>query len=110
MFRRFFVPLDGSPRAEKAIPVAASLARASSGSVILARVLVPPMHEEYGANIIANETQLIQSQEQSKASTYLNEVLERVLDALMRVTAAERGFLLLAEAGKGASSLIGLSV
>ncbi|HEU5382108.1 MAG TPA: universal stress protein [Ktedonobacteraceae bacterium] len=77
MFRRFFVPLDGSPRAEKAIPVAASLARASSGSVILARVLVPPMHEEYAANIMANETQLIQNEEQSEASTYLNEVLER---------------------------------
>lgn len=38
MFRRIFVPLDGSSRAERALPVAALLARASHGSVILIRV------------------------------------------------------------------------
>ena len=53
MFRRFFVPLDGSERAEKAIPIAAMLARANAGTVILARVLVPPLTEEYQANVIA---------------------------------------------------------
>lgn len=38
MFRRILVPLDGSSRAERAFPVAALLARASHGSVILIRV------------------------------------------------------------------------
>lgn len=39
MFQRILVPLDGSPRAERAIPVAARLARASGGTVILLRVV-----------------------------------------------------------------------
>lgn len=38
MFERILVPLDGSPRAEHAIPVAARLAQASSGTVVLLRV------------------------------------------------------------------------
>jgi nucleotide-binding universal stress UspA family protein len=48
MFYRIVVPLDGSPRAESAIPVAARLARASHGTVIFMRsvetwmTLVPP--------------------------------------------------------------------
>lgn len=39
MFQRILVPLDGSTRAERAIPVAARLAHASAGSVILMRVM-----------------------------------------------------------------------
>ncbi len=38
MFRRILVPLDGSARAEQAIPVAAQIARAGGGSVILLQV------------------------------------------------------------------------
>ena len=38
MFKRILVPLDGSNRAERAIPVAARLARASGGSIILLQV------------------------------------------------------------------------
>lgn len=76
MFRRFFVPLDGSSRAEKAIPVAAALARSSAGTVILARVVVPPLIGEYG-NIVANEARLVQNQEHTEARIYLDEVMER---------------------------------
>lgn len=39
MFQRILLPLDGSARAERAIPVAARLARASGGSLILVRVV-----------------------------------------------------------------------
>jgi nucleotide-binding universal stress UspA family protein len=39
MFQRILVPLDGSSRAERAIPVAARLAHASRGTVILVRVV-----------------------------------------------------------------------
>lgn len=39
MFKRILLPLDGSARAEQAMPVAACLAQASKGSVILLRVL-----------------------------------------------------------------------
>jgi len=43
MFQRILVPLDGSRRAESAIPVAARLAHASGGSVILLQVVAPPV-------------------------------------------------------------------
>ena len=43
MFQRILVPLDGSTRAESAVPVAARLAQASGGSVILLHVVVPPI-------------------------------------------------------------------
>ena len=83
MFQRFFVPLDGSTRAEKAIPVAARLAQACDGTVILARVLVPPVGaDEYGANILANEMRLVQSEVVAEARVYLDEVLDRYAQQL----------------------------
>ncbi len=39
MFKRIIVPLDGSGRAERAIPIAARLARACRGSIFLVRVV-----------------------------------------------------------------------
>lgn len=41
MFQRILVPYDGSERARQAVPVAARLARASGGSVLLLRVTSP---------------------------------------------------------------------
>lgn len=43
MFQRILVPLDGSKRAERALPVAARLARASGGTVILLSVATMQM-------------------------------------------------------------------
>jgi nucleotide-binding universal stress UspA family protein len=43
MYKRILVPLDGSARAEQAIPVAARIARALGGSVILLRVATAPV-------------------------------------------------------------------
>ncbi|HVB22773.1 MAG TPA: universal stress protein [Ktedonobacteraceae bacterium] len=47
MFRRILVPLDGSKRAEKAIPVAARIARASGGTIVFVEVVLPPV--EFGS-------------------------------------------------------------
>jgi len=47
MFKRILVPLDGSERAEQALPVAARMARGSGGSVILLQV-VDIMVSSYG--------------------------------------------------------------
>jgi len=46
MFKQIMVPLDGSSRAEQALPVATRLARASSGSIVLMRVANFPL--DYG--------------------------------------------------------------
>ncbi len=42
MFKQILVPLDGSTRAEQALPVAARLARATNGTVILVQAVCPP--------------------------------------------------------------------
>ncbi len=41
MFQRILVPLDGSKRAEQALPVAVKIARSSGGSIIVVRVDTP---------------------------------------------------------------------
>ena len=43
MYKRILVPLDGSARAERAIPVAARIARAFESSIILMRVATAPI-------------------------------------------------------------------
>jgi nucleotide-binding universal stress UspA family protein len=43
MFERIFVPLDGSSRAERALPVAARIARTEVGSLTLYRALPPSL-------------------------------------------------------------------
>src|SRR5574340_393532 len=43
MFKQILVPLDGSNRAEQSIHVAAPIARAHGGSVILLRVATAPI-------------------------------------------------------------------
>lgn len=67
MFTRILVPLDGSARAESAIPIAARLARASGGSVLLAQVAtIPVMYESYsGASMIGEmlDTEVQDAQE-----------------------------------------------
>jgi nucleotide-binding universal stress UspA family protein len=42
MFQRILVPLDGSQRAEQAVPVATRVARATGGSLVLLHVLSAP--------------------------------------------------------------------
>jgi len=54
MFKRIVVPLDGSIRAEQAIPVAARIARASGGYVVLLRVVSAAT--EYWPNMVSEPT------------------------------------------------------
>ena len=46
MFKRILVPLDGSKRSERAIPVAARIARATGGTIVFLEVVLPPV--EFG--------------------------------------------------------------
>jgi nucleotide-binding universal stress UspA family protein len=51
MFKRILVPLDGSTRAERAIPLAARIARASGGSIILLHIVTEPF--EFGSQVVS---------------------------------------------------------
>ncbi|HEX6481876.1 MAG TPA: universal stress protein [Ktedonobacteraceae bacterium] len=65
MFKRILVPLDGSELAEQALPVAARLARASEGVLLLLRVADIPIENQPG---------------KTPAQTYGEEAINKGLD------------------------------
>ena len=73
MFKRVLVPLDGSRRAERAIPVAARIAREANGSLVLLRVvsmateLWPYVDLETAHSQIVVETELFEAAEYLKS-------------------------------------------
>lgn len=66
MFHHLLVPLDGSPRAERALAVAARLARANNGRVTLVRVV--PVSIDNAVHLL-----LSQAYFQSMTDTYLSQ-------------------------------------
>src|SRR5260370_523072 len=74
MFQRMLLPLDGSKRAERAIPIAARIARASRGSLIFLRAVGNQI--EFGTYM-------------TEPSVLIREALEldltRVIDYLARI-------------------------
>jgi nucleotide-binding universal stress UspA family protein len=77
MFRRLLLPLDGSKRAERAIPVAARIAHASGGSLMLLRAA--GTHIEFGT-YITEPSVLIQEAFETD--------LTRAVDYLARIKAS----------------------
>ena len=78
MFKRILVPLDGSGRAEQAIPIAARLARASGGSIFLVRVVsTEPAHLPTAHKPIL--TQTVGVADRALAESYLRGVAESEL-------------------------------
>ena len=71
MFQRILVPLDGSLRAERALPVAARIARASGGSIRLLQVVSPPI--DYGGGLAVGTlvTRSMIESEIAEATSYL---------------------------------------
>jgi nucleotide-binding universal stress UspA family protein len=76
MFQRILVPLDGSPRAEEAIPVAAGLARASSGSIVLLRVVTAAINFAWSALESPLMMQGPLDAEHARATEYLARIAE----------------------------------
>ena len=68
MFKRILVPLDGSELAEHALPVAARLARASEGVLVLLRVAAIPIENQPG---------------KTPAQTYGEKAIEKGLDTAL---------------------------
>ncbi|TMF41365.1 MAG: universal stress protein [Chloroflexi bacterium] len=79
MFKRILVPLDGSGRAERALPIAARLARATGGSIFLVRVLSTEPARLPSAPGKPNLVQTIGQADRALAESYLAGVAESEL-------------------------------
>src|SRR5215467_14874438 len=72
MYKRILLPLDGSARAEQAVRVAARVARALGGSVILLRVATAPIDTgKYSSTWYVEETV---DADLADASSYLEKI------------------------------------
>ncbi len=72
MFRRILVPLDGSERAERALPVAARLARASHGTLIVVQAIDINMNLYAVPEMMVTES--VVETESSEVDDYLTQV------------------------------------
>jgi nucleotide-binding universal stress UspA family protein len=83
MFQRILVPLDGTEVSEKAIPVAAWLARVSGGTIIFISVVLPPI--EFGTYSPERVVELKPSafeKREADAKSYLTGVITTHADEL----------------------------
>ena len=72
MFKRILVPVDGGSLSERALVVAAQIARASSGTLLLVSVIAPPIRYGFGEyDPLSAETV---DEELSEAESYLHRV------------------------------------
>ncbi len=76
-FQHVLVPLDGSSRAERALPVAAHLARATGGSLLLVQVVSPPLDYSSGLSAVPLMNEQIVESEMHGATHYLTGVAAR---------------------------------
>ena len=78
MLRHILIPLDGSELAERAIPVAAEIAKATDGSAIsLVRIVRAPAEFETSATDTAVWAPAADEDEKREANNYLHEVAQR---------------------------------
>lgn len=71
MFKRILVPLDGSRLAERAIPLAVRLARASDGTIIFLRAIRAPVEYESALLTMPTWAPAADPQERDEAALYL---------------------------------------
>ena len=71
MFQHILIPLDGSSRAEQALPVAARIARATGGSLLLVQVISPPPDYSGGWSPVPLVNEQVVEAEVSTATAYL---------------------------------------
>jgi nucleotide-binding universal stress UspA family protein len=92
LWKRVLVPLDGSPHAEQALPVAARLARAAGATVLLAQVVRAPLEYEPNAAPRATPVPAADPQERAQALSYLARAAKSAhLAGLLTHTVVEAG-------------------
>lgn len=79
MFRRIVVPLDGSPRARQAIPLAARIARASGGSVVLLSVLEPAIQVAWHTQLVPVQIENQMAERKGMAAELAQQAASEVL-------------------------------
>lgn len=87
MFQRILVPLDGTEVSEKAIPVAAWIARASGGTIIFVSVVLPPIEfATYSPErVIPLKPEAFEKRE-AEAHNYLSSVITTHANELAGIT------------------------
>jgi nucleotide-binding universal stress UspA family protein len=102
MFQRIIVPLDGSSRAERAIPVAANLAHASQGSIVFLRVVIPAHSVGfYGAEAAVGVVPTLLETDIAEAGRYLTSVATMFRDYLKGIQVETE-----VETGSAASTIL----
>jgi nucleotide-binding universal stress UspA family protein len=76
MFTRILVPLDGSVRAERALPVAARLARSGGATIVLARIIGLPAPFGLAPSPLS-DVEVAAAGERKRVTRYLEEVARR---------------------------------
>jgi nucleotide-binding universal stress UspA family protein len=92
MFAHILVPLDGSARAEEALPVAARIARASRGSIHLLEVIHPLIDYEGGYDTAPPVIEQVAESEMAVVTDYLKTlVASPMLDRIQVTTEVAPG-------------------
>ena len=76
MYKRLLVPLDGSARAETAVPIAARIAQAAGGSVILLQVAANPIDSELEQKPAGMYSQEVLDKGFANAKSYLERIIK----------------------------------
>src|SRR5690242_18328258 len=78
MFERIFVLLNGTEHAERALPAAARIARATGGTLILVNIVLPPLED--GTYLVNQTVEMHPAEHEARierAFLYLDELLDR---------------------------------
>jgi nucleotide-binding universal stress UspA family protein len=110
MFQRILVPLDGSQRAELALPLAARIARATDGVLILARVIDIQYKIAWQAPDVPIDFDRLLAEEQKGATDYLAQIAHSKelvgLDAIIETVEGRPGETVLVIAQEQRADLI----
>lgn len=86
MFQHILVPLDGSPCSERALPVAAQIARATHGTIVLARAIPSTIEAAWYAMGSAPLMEEAMDAELEEAEEYLTGVAQASMFAGIKIT------------------------
>jgi nucleotide-binding universal stress UspA family protein len=86
MFQRILVPLDESPLAEQTLPVAARIARASGGSILLLQIVSAPVDLGGGLAPVPLMTDQVIESRLAEGTNYLDQVAKSPVLAGIKTT------------------------